>query len=219
MRRVEIEGQFDPSNPWNLLCTSGNPEPFRVARQQISAHEQPSNFNAFCDEVDSSLQKLAKAKYASKISGLLIFGVIAFCVVSQIVLRVFVSGDGFRIAYVSIPAVIIINVIFIFKNLTHIRSVLRGVFNEVADSCKKYSIPNNVTYEVHDEWWGGCSKHHTRRRFLKIDLIATNDIEQQSQLFQHEEKIHGTTPIPEKFDDHKKIDDKPSLFDELKSGL
>ena len=215
MRRVEIEGQFDPSNPWSLFCASGNPEPFRVARQQIRAHEQPSNFNAFCDEVDISLQKLAKAKYASKISGLFVFGVIAFIVVSPIVLRVFVRGDGFNFFFAIIPAIIIINVLFIIM----IRSALTIVFNEVADSCKKYSIPNNVTYELHDEWWGGCSKHHTRRRYLKIDLIATNDIEQQSQLFQHEEKIHGTTPIPEKFDDHKKIDDKPSLFDELKSGL
>ena len=56
IRRVEIEGQFDPSNPWVAFR---NRQPCRVNREQLTASSDvPSNWNSFCDETDQILKQL-----------------------------------------------------------------------------------------------------------------------------------------------------------------
>ena len=219
MKRVDIEGQFDPSNPWKQ-CVAGNPEPFRVNRQQISAHEQPSNYTTFCNEVDLSLQKLAKAKALYKIVSFITFGLILIIILLNLPMRLLITEDRIRpIISFLIPLITVIFVIGILIIFSQIRTQMKEVFDEVSDICTKYSVPNNVSYELRDEWWGGCSKHHARRRFLMVDIIVTNDIEHQPQLFHHEKIDNSGSPTPENFDDHKKSNDSPSLFDELKSTL
>ena len=134
MKRVDIKDQFDPGNPWKQYI-AGNPEPFRVNRQQISAHEQPSNYTTFCNEVDSSLQKLAKTKVLYETVNFITFGLTLILMIFNIVaLRVVITEDRISliISFV-IPLVIVILVIGIFIVIFQIRTQMKEVFDEVSD--------------------------------------------------------------------------------------
>lgn len=70
-------------------------------------------------------------------------------------------------------------------------------------------MPNNVTYELHQEWY--C--YHHRRGFTyyhTVHILPENNIEQQPQV---------VAQTPESFEEYKNSEDSATIFDELKSGL
>ena len=49
----------------------------------------------------------------------------------------------------------------------------------MGDLCNRYSEQNVVKYELCDEWWGGCAKIYSRRRFLIVTMSNNEtDVEQ-----------------------------------------
>ena len=202
MKRVDIEGQDGPKSCKKQFIW-GNPEPFRVNHNQICTHEQPSNYIIFCNEVDSSLQKLGKTKalekkncYVLHLGYYLLIMMIPFVVW---LLSKFMSVYGICKYTSWVFALAYLIYLMISCSLSNkVSTLTKEVYKEVSEICKRYSVPNNVTYELCDE--SSCG---ARRRFLMVDVIVTNDIEHQPQLFQHEQMNNLGIVTPENFDDHE----------------
>jgi hypothetical protein len=73
-------------------------------------------------------------------------------------------------------------VMFVLYKMRKVLITLKQIFLDIGSSCSMYSIEGVVTYQLHDEWWGGCSKPYSRRRFFVVNVsgAAGQDIEQQS---------------------------------------
>jgi hypothetical protein len=182
MSRVTIEGQFDPSNPY-VSCSAK--QPFRVSREDLPFNQQPSNWDSFCDEVDRIIQKLNKPrqqyKYSSILFSVMLAGFFLPSITSQ---RKFANDDDPSLFIMYMVSMVIS--VFMYTYLwVKINLVLKQVFSDVGQLCSQSSVPNSVTYELHDEWWGKCSKVTSRRRFLIIKTSfndnddITNDVERQ----------------------------------------
>jgi hypothetical protein len=181
MSRVDIEGQFDVSNPWATLCSRR--QEFRINRGQLPPNQQPTNWNQFCDHVDQKLQQLTplKKRYAWLSAGM--FFIIVCLVMPAIVVGNLIMYDKFNPTIYAAYMIVILG--FTAGFVITSRNVLVGlnrVFLDISSSCSMYAMGGAVTYELQDEWWGGCAKPYSKRRFFVVNLsgAAGQDVEQQS---------------------------------------
>lgn len=176
IKRVNIDGQFDPSNAYSVLFCTGR-SPIRVNREQLTFDSQPSNWNTLCDEVDTVLQKLLKPRSTVRVMSVIAMVVFLFLVFGNIGYRLllkdvigdymYLGGAYFGLVFVTILVLVVMTV--------RIRVTMGSVFGEVLAVCDRYSVPNQVTYSLKDEYWGNCASFTSRRRFLNV--IISHDPE------------------------------------------
>ena len=184
IRRIEIEGQFDPSNPWVAFSVR---QPCRIRREQLPLDAQPPNWNDFCNDADEVLQRMLTPRkiylFLSAITAVLflvaIFGQFAF--------REFVSDmigkeEHSDVFFYILTGFIVTVVFFMVFAFWKMRQILSLIFKDVREVCNKNQIPHVVTYYVGEERWGYCSKYNSMRRFLNVNIYShDNDLEQQNQ--------------------------------------
>jgi hypothetical protein len=181
MSRIDIKGQFDVNNPWGVACSKT--QEFRINREQLPPNQQPSNWNQFCDDMDQKLQQLTQLrKTYGCVSSAMLFTTLCIMVPAVAIGNIFL----YRLVSPTVYVIYILSIfplpfIFICK-MRKILITLKEVFADISSSCSMYTIEGVVTYELHDEWWGGCSKPYSRRRFFVVNVLggAGQDIEQQS---------------------------------------
>ena len=119
MSRVEIEGQFDPSNPYKSCVGK---QPFQVTRQeQLHPNQQPTNWSRFCDEVDTTLQKLQKPKELYQRSSILMVLLILVCVLPNLLFEgIFVDKEKDGELYISLYAVYMVIILVLVFAYTFI---------------------------------------------------------------------------------------------------
>lgn len=182
IRRIEIEGQFDPSNPCVALTMR---EPCRIRREQLPLDVQPPNWNDFCNDIDVLLQRMLIPRkmylFISAITAVLfifaLFGQFAF----RNFVTVWIGKEESQVFFYTVTAVIVTVVFFIVLAYWKMRQILSHVFNDVREVGSKNEITNVVKYTVGEERWGYCSKYNSTRRFLNVNIYShENDLEQQA---------------------------------------
>ena len=91
MSRVDIGGQFDPSNPY---ISFGTPKPYKVDRDTLDPNQQPSCWIPFCNEVDEILQKLSQPRKYYQYSGVLFVLLLIVVIAPSFASTMFVDDDG-----------------------------------------------------------------------------------------------------------------------------
>lgn len=225
IRRVEIEGQFDPSNPWVAFR---NRQPCRVHREQLTASSDvPSNWNSFCDETDQSLKQLMNPRRTYMITSVIIVIMFTLSIAVSILGRSIYSDltNGNTMIFYIVPVVVFVIAMASIYTFVKMRAELARIFREVTDICTRYSIPNEVVYTVNEEYWGGCSQYHARRRFLNVNIYNQYDSENQrttngQTLMTHNAVETKAESSGNKFNDHPENNNNngggaSSLFSQL----
>jgi hypothetical protein len=235
LTRVEIEGQIDPTNPFK--CSS-RAEPNKVDRQKLLPNQQPTNWNRFCDEVDVTLQNLSSLHGLKLINGVVFaiffFEILVFHLIVQVFFREMYMKSFFTVGTIF---VFLSTAIVLFGIYWKMAALMATTYKAVNEICAKFSEENVVKYELQDEWFGGCSKMHVRRRFLMVNTLANGvDVENQQgedsngvSYNQTQEYTTTTNQPSERFSSNPIAsnappttsdgDNKSSLFNELSSGI
>ena len=158
MKRVEIQNQFDPSNPWiSFMAARG---PCHVNRVQVGTVHQPSNWTEFCDEVDATLETLSKTKRLYYIASFLTLALVAVIIAGLFLFRSIIRSYIYEFknpaAFMIFPVIVLIFASLFTGLYCKMYSSLTKTFSEVSSICLRYSVPNVVSYQLKDEWWGGC---------------------------------------------------------------
>lgn len=228
IKRVEIEGQFDPSNPW--IAFNAARTPCRIQREALSNVTNLNNWNAFCDEADQILLQLQNPKRTYFIlSGLSLFMFIILVVGNFALRSVFYNDGGDQegnfILYISVGAALFIFSAIMIMSVCKLQNALIRIFGQIDGLCQRYSIPNVVTYSLRTEWWGGCSKAYSKRRFLNVNVYngTGNDVEQQHHHHQQQQQVviaaESIVDNPTTGAMSNGNNNSSSLFNQLASGM
>jgi hypothetical protein len=179
MIRVDIEGQFDHSNPSGAFAKK---PPFRVNRQQLSLTQQPSNWNNLCDEIDKTLAALVPIRRQFTCVSYVNVLVLIACSIPVALYPESFFNEGFSPDFYLIWVGVIICTVGAFVIVSRrVNRSLRQAFDEANSVCSRYGRePGGTLYEIQDEWWGGCAKRYSKRRFLIVNAsgVRGNDVEQ-----------------------------------------
>lgn len=173
MKRIEIEGQYDLSKPLSVFQAGNICE---VNRQQMLIEKQPTNWTAFCEEVDAKLQgpAMKRTKRSVKCSSILIAVIIIVSVIPIWFFKgIWLNEKGginfpFLIGYL-VSIWLFVGTYFVIWFKAH--RTLNHVYKDIRNVCIRYNVPNVVSYNLRDELFGGCSKvYHSRRRFFIVNI-------------------------------------------------
>lgn len=174
MARYEISGQFIIDN----VCTTYNRTPVTVDRRGETTGDMYSNWFNFCDSADKALEPLNKLKSLMRVFGTSLFFVIIVFIASTVsnALPIGLGVTNNIVIMFFVP-------IFVFNAgmWIYIKVKISSIMANVQKVCEQYSV-NGTQYKLLDEWWGGCSKYHSRRYFITVESSDSENQEHEPTL-------------------------------------